>query len=130
MYSAAKSAGHKFPELTAAQAALETGWGKSMSGKNNPFGQKGKPGRDPVTYKKTWEVEGGRKVTRNEPFKNYESLEDAMKDRAVKWETRMKGAKNADEAIEMIAGRYATDPHYTNKVKSIMKKYWKNVGIN
>lgn len=130
MYSAAKSAGHKFPELTAAQAALETGWGKSMSGTNNPFGQKGKPGRDPVTYKKTWEVEGGRKVTRREPFKNYESLEDAMKDRAVKWETRMKGAKDPYQAIDMIAGRYATDPNYSRKIKTIMKTYSKNVGSN
>jgi flagellum-specific peptidoglycan hydrolase FlgJ len=128
MYSAAKKAGHQFPELTAAQAAIETGWGKSMSAQNNPFGQKGKPGRDSVTYKKTWEVEGGKKVTRKEPFKNYETLEDAMKDRAQRWEPRMKGAKDPYEAIDMIARRYATDPNYSSKVKQIMKKYSQNVG--
>ena len=39
--AAAKKAGAKFPEVVAAQWALESGWGKHTSGKNNFFGLKG-----------------------------------------------------------------------------------------
>lgn len=38
----ARSAGAKYPELVAAQWALESGWGEHTSGKNNFFGLKGK----------------------------------------------------------------------------------------
>jgi flagellum-specific peptidoglycan hydrolase FlgJ len=37
----AKRVGAKFPELVAAQWALESGFGKSVSGKHNYFGLKG-----------------------------------------------------------------------------------------
>ena len=40
--AAAKAAGAKFPELVAAQAALESGWFEHTSGRNNYFGIKGK----------------------------------------------------------------------------------------
>jgi hypothetical protein len=39
--AAAKQAGAKWPECVAAQWALESGWGKHTSGKNNYFGLKG-----------------------------------------------------------------------------------------
>ena len=38
---ASKKAGVKYPEVVAAQWALESGWGKHTSGKNNYFGLKG-----------------------------------------------------------------------------------------
>ena len=43
-YDLGKAAGAKFPELLAAQASLESGWGSRLSGKNNYFGIKGTPG--------------------------------------------------------------------------------------
>ena len=39
--AAAKVSGAKYPELVAAQWALESSWGKHVSGKNNYFGLKG-----------------------------------------------------------------------------------------
>jgi len=45
---AAKAAGAKYPELVAAQWALESGWGKHTSGRHNYFGLKGE-GSDCVT---------------------------------------------------------------------------------
>ena len=41
---AASDAGAKFPEVVAAQWALESGWGKHISGTHNYFGLKGKGG--------------------------------------------------------------------------------------
>ena len=62
----AKTGGAKFPELVAAQWALESGWGKTPSGKNNYFGIKATPSES-STSKPTWEVENGQE-TPNTPL--------------------------------------------------------------
>ena len=62
--AAARVAGAKFPQVVAAQWALESGWGKYISGKNNFFGIKGHPG----TVKHTWEVFDGHRVEIDDVF--------------------------------------------------------------
>ena len=50
LYNAAKRKGDRYPEITVAQAALETGWFKSPSGKYNYFGQKAKASEIAVIF--------------------------------------------------------------------------------
>ena len=66
VYKLANTAGAKFPELVAAQWALESGWGQHVSGKNNFFGIKGKG-----TVQKTWEDYGNGPVDIFDEFKDF-----------------------------------------------------------
>ena len=116
-----RTLGDPFPELTAAQWALESAWGRSMSGTNNPFGQKGIPGIDDVTYRKTWEVINGETIITDEPFMNYESLYHALQDRYRRWIVKYKDAQTIEEAIDiLLKNRYATDPDYKRKILAII----------
>ena len=67
--AAAKVAGAKFPEVVAAQWALESGYGRYVSGKNNFFGIKGTG-----TIKTTWEDYGKGPVTIKASFKNFNTV--------------------------------------------------------
>lgn len=128
LYKAAKNVGDKFPELTVAQAALETGWFKKESGKNNFFGQKAtksQPGSDVVTH----EVFNGEKVKIIDRFRDYESVESSLEDRKKKWMSKYQDANTPSEAISKIwqldesknQGKgYATDPNYGGKIETIL----------
>lgn len=128
LYRAAENVGDKFPEITVAQAALETGWFKKESGKNNFFGQKAtssQKGSDIVTH----EVKEGQKVKITDRFRDYDSIEEALIDRKNKWMSKYDSAATADEAISKIwqldekknQGKgYATDPKYGGKIQSIL----------
>jgi len=124
-------------DLGASQAALETGWGKSPSGKNNYFGQKASS-KEAGSTKGTWEVQGGRSVTTSARFKDYDSLDSSIKDRMNKWSYKTRGAKDVEDATRRLQlpggakipgskershGAYATDPDYVTKVSSIARKY-------
>lgn len=120
----AKKAGSKFPELVAAQWALESAWGVHTSGKNNFFGQKGKG-----TKKETIEFVNGKPIKVVEEFKDYASTEDSVRDLVEKWYLDYedyKGvnrASNRDEAALMLStSGYATDPAYSKKLIDIMNK--------
>jgi flagellum-specific peptidoglycan hydrolase FlgJ len=119
------------------KAALETGWGKSPSGKNNYFGQKASS-KEAGSTKGTWEVQGGRSVTTSARFKDYDSLDSSIKDRMNKWSYKTRGAKDVEDATRRLQlpggakipgskershGAYATDPDYVTKVSSIARKY-------
>jgi peptidoglycan hydrolase FlgJ len=123
------------PRVLIAQAALETGWGQFVisdkEGKNsfNLFNIKSDQRWDgSEVAKQTLEFEQGVAVKKVENFRSYESYEQSFMDYAdfVKNSERYQGAVSqaSDEAkyIEALhqAG-YATDPHYSDKVKSIMK---------
>jgi len=130
VYEASKALGDPYPELTAAQWALESAWGKRMSGSNNPFGQKGRPGRDPVTYRKTWEVIDGKRIISEEPFMDYPSLYDAMLDRYHRWIVLYKEAGSLEEAIDiLLKNRYATDPEYKRKILAIVARAGRNRNV-
>jgi hypothetical protein len=105
IYDLAKQFGDPFPEVTAAQWAIESGWGKSLTGKNNAFGQttKGKG----TTLDTPKDPGGGSKT-----FKDYESVEDSVKEHVEQWSRVYKNAKTPEEALYLLQknggeGRYA-----------------------
>ena len=123
----AAASGAKYPQLVAAQWALESGWGKTPSGKNNYFGIKATSG-EAGTSKQTWEVYGGKEVTTSARFKDYASPQGSVNDLVGKWHKdygNYKGvnnAANAFEAADMLRQQgYATDPAYAEKLKRIMR---------
>lgn len=111
------------PRLVVAQAAQETGWGKSAPG-NNFFGVKshGKPGGNNFA---TNEVIGGETVRVNDSFRGYDSMGQSADDYAqfLLDNPRYKEMLSAPDLEGQVAalGRsgYATDPNYAASVGSI-----------
>jgi len=103
----AKKAGDPFPEVVAAQWAIESGWGKHMTGKNNPFGQTGVEGREPgVRIATPRDPGGGSKF-----FRSFESIDEAVAFRVKKWAPKYADAKTAEEALMMLQN-YGKTPRY------------------
>jgi flagellar protein FlgJ len=114
------------PKILLAQAALETGWGRSVVG-NNVFGIKAGSfwlGSDVTTM--THEVEGGHTVSRQASFRAYPSLDAAVQD----YVALVGGSPRYQPAIGvgndaaaygrgLVAGGYATDPEYARKLEAI-----------
>jgi len=122
--SAAKAAGALYPELVAAQWALESGWGKHTSGKNNYFGIKGSG-----TTRSTQEFEGGKFVTTDAEFQDFASLYDCVVYLVERWYKDWKQYKGVNNAANREAGAhqlvkegYATDPEYAKKLIALMQK--------
>jgi len=129
VFEASETLGDPYPQLTAAQWALESSWGKRMSGNNNPFGQKGRVGEDDVTFRMTWEIIDGERVEREEPFMNYPSLYDAMLDRYNRWIVLYSRAESVEEAIDILLENwYATDTDYKEKILAVIETAKKNTG--
>jgi len=118
-----------------AQAALETGWGKSMTqthGKNsfNAFNIKADTRwqGDTVTVP-TLEFEQGVAVKQQAAFRRYPSLSDSFADYVnfiqhnSRYEKAIQQASDPDAYIQALqdAG-YATDPHYAEKIQSILRQ--------
>jgi hypothetical protein len=119
----AAKAGAKYPSLVAAQWALESGWGKHVSGKNNFFGVKGKG-----TVVTTTEFINGKQVTVRDEFKDYASVEECVRDLVDKWYKDYKGYKGvnnaptiSDAARELVKQSYATDPRYAEKLIELLR---------
>jgi hypothetical protein len=122
--TAAKTAGAKFPEVVAAQWALESGWGKHTSGKNNFFGLKG-DGSD----RSTKEFINGQWVTITDSFIDFPDLQTCVSYLVDRWYRDYKTykgvnrAKTAEECVQLlIVEGYATDPNYTQKLVDIIKQ--------
>lgn len=120
----AKKVGAVYPELVAAQFALESGWGQHQSGKNNYFGIKGKG-----TKVSTQEWDGSKFITIIDEFQDFNSLEACIKDLVDKWYKDYKGysgvndSKNRNEAArELVKQGYATDPKYAEKLIDLMDR--------
>ena len=116
-----------FVSVALAQYALESNWGKSMSGKNNPFGIKAIVSQ-PATVKTTHEVINGKTITIQARFADYESMDDAFEHHAKLLATgsaygAARAAKTADGFANALTGHYATDPNYGSKLISIMKAH-------
>jgi flagellum-specific peptidoglycan hydrolase FlgJ len=111
------------PRIIMAQAAVETGWGKSAPG-GNYFGIKshGQPGGQTLA---TTEVEGGAPVATQASFRTYAGPEQSASDYAdfINNNPRYAGLKAAqgleNQAAALQASGYATDPQYGQKVLSI-----------
>lgn len=116
--------------LAASQAALETGFGKSVVG-NNYFGIKaGSSWNGPTVTTGTWEEEGGKAVKQNAKFRSYESPVQSFQDWGATVGRRWAGALSAPtfaEAVESLRygqpGGYATDSRYGSKLRAIDQKY-------
>lgn len=120
--TAAEVAGAKYPELVAAQWALESGWGKSVSGVNNYFGIKGKG-----TKTTTQEYENGKPVTITAEFQDFPDLGACIQYLVDRWHKDWKQyqgvnrASNAQEAARaLVTQGYATDPAYAEKLIKLM----------
>lgn len=113
-----------FPSVALAQAALETGWGKSATA--TIFGIKGKG-----NVARTTEFIDGKEVHITDEFKAFSNLGEAVGDYVrlmlTPRYTKLRGAKTPEEACEALqeAG-YATDPAYAKQLRSIIKgfKLW------
>ena len=124
--AAAKKAGAKFPDVVAAQWALESAFGTAISGKNNFFGIKGTPG----TIKTTWEDYGDGPVSIKATFKDFPTPYACVEHLVTQWYKDYKGYKgvNRAESREDCAyllkrEGYATDPLYPQKLIKLMKQY-------
>lgn len=116
-----------------AQAALETGWGKSViaradgSSSYNLFNIKaGKDWKGAVVEASTTEYENGQAVTRKERFRAYGSYAESFQDyaglvgqapryAAVRGQTDAEGFSRA-----LQQGGYATDPAYADKLTRVI----------
>jgi len=126
--AAARNAGDAHPEVTAAQWALESGWGRRQSGKNNFFGIKST--NNTGTLVPTHEVVGGKRVAVNARFADYQSFKDGIAAHSQFLGGRRYArvgygtAKTPAEAIDaLVKGHYATDPHYADKLLPMIRRY-------
>jgi hypothetical protein len=126
--AAAKQAGARFPELVAAQWALESGWGQYITGTHNYFGQKG-----PGTIVRTSEVVNGQTVQVDAEFLNFRSMRESITYLVDRWHLDFRSgdrlyrgvnhAPNRDAAAQaLVAEGYATDPDYAAKVIRLMNQ--------
>ena len=126
----ARKAGAKFPEVVAAQWALESGYGKHTSGANNYFGLKGKG-----ASVGTKEFINGKWIDIKDSFINFDGIESCIQylvDRWYKDYKNYKGinrAKTIAEAVKLLETEgYATDPGYANKLINIINRHANNKG--
>lgn len=111
-----------------AQAALETGWGKSVAG-NNLFGIKASKNWNGKTVNTgTQEWDGSKMVGQKDNFRAYDSYEESFNDYAnvISKQKNFAGALQSGGDPEayfsaLKAGRYATDPNYVGKLMGTMK---------
>lgn len=123
------------PAMLVAHAALETGWGKHVptnqdgSSSLNLFGIKaGRSWQGEHAANSTLEYVNGQPVEQLANFKSYSSMADCFADYAqvLGQQPRYQGLLNAGNNANQFAsglqrGGYATDPHYSDKLQSVMR---------
>ena len=131
---AAKALGTS-PDVLVAQAALETGWGRSQIRNQygesalNVFGVKANSDwRGPRAVVSTLEFADGVMAPRKEPFRMYSSLGEAFDDYVgiIRGRARYAPALDAGSSEHYIralqSAGYATDPDYADKVIGILRR--------
>jgi hypothetical protein len=124
MIELARVAGARYPELVAAQGALESDWYRKSSGTHNYFGLKGSG-----TTKSTQEFIDGKWITVRDGFLNFGSPKEAVEYLVSRWYKNFKsykGVNNAptrEDAARMLKTEgYATDPKYDDSLIRIMNE--------
>ncbi len=112
-----------------AQAALETGWGKSLAqGFNNLFGIKADHGwKGPSTRSSTLEVVDGQLQRTQAHFRAYPSLAASVQDyvnflRAnPRYQQALADGQDEQAFVQALAqAGYASDPHYADKLRQML----------
>ena len=147
LWPCAEAAGKELgvdPRHLLAQAALETGWGKSLpcdaqgNSSFNLFGVKasGDWTGDSVSVR-TLEFEGGVPVPRQARFRAYASAADSFRDyvSVLRDNPRYAAALNTGSNTHAFTqalqrGGYATDPAYARKIDAIVKNLDSAVSVN
>lgn len=131
----ARKSGHVFPEMAACEAALESGWGKSLLAiqDRNLFGTK--QHRHPIYgthVLPTREFEGGEWITINSSWISYPDAADCFRDRMA---TLLRlasvfphyaaalDAKDAETYIREVSATWSTDPGRADKVLGIYRDF-------
>ncbi|NWA26295.1 flagellar assembly peptidoglycan hydrolase FlgJ [Pseudomonas gingeri] len=124
------------PRYLVAQAALETGWGKSVmrqqdgSSSHNLFGIKaGSSWQGPQARAITSEFENGQMVKETADFRSYGSYQDSFDDLVTmlqsnnRYQDVLKSADKPEQFVrELQKAGYATDPDYASKISQIAKQ--------
>lgn len=124
------------PNAVLAQAALETGWGKSVACTTNGdcsfnlFGIKaGGQWSGATANVPTLEFEAGIPVKKVERFRSYDSAAQSFDDyaRLIANSPRYENARGTGSDIASFAsalqqGGYATDPHYARKIVAVARE--------
>lgn len=124
------------PRYLVAQAALETGWGKSVmraqdgSSSHNLFGIKtGSTWKGDSARAITSEFRNGEMVKETAEFRSYDSYKDSFHDLVTLLQTNnryqdvVKSADNPEQFVrELQKAGYATDPEYASKISQIAKQ--------
>ncbi|QHG66299.1 flagellar assembly peptidoglycan hydrolase FlgJ [Pseudomonas putida] len=128
------------PRYLVAQAALETGWGKSVmrnsdgSSSHNLFGIKASSNWQGDSARAiTSEFRDGQFVKETAAFRSYDSYQDSFHDLVSllqsnsRYQDAVKSADNPEQFVrELQKAGYATDPNYASKISQIarqMKSY-------
>lgn len=121
-----------FPSIRISQSALETGWKihqwNNMTGFKVGSGQTNTYWKGKYVTKGTWEVYDGKRADVKANFRAYDSMEDSFRDQdllfGISRYQRVREAKTPQEQANMlyICG-YATDPHYAQKILSIVDQF-------
>ncbi|KFF46567.1 MULTISPECIES: flagellar assembly peptidoglycan hydrolase FlgJ [Pseudomonas] len=123
------------PKYLVAQAALETGWGKSVmraedgSSSHNLFGIKaGQSWQGGQARAITSEFRDGAMVKETAQFRSYSSYQDSFHDLVTllqshdRYKEVVKSADNPEQFVrELQKAGYATDPDYASKISQIAK---------
>ena len=125
LQNAAQSLGVS-PNVLLAQAALESGWGRSMPG-NNLFGVKaGADWSGGTVHAYTHEMSAAGATGQTTSFRAYPSLAAAVADyvHLIAHNARYKAALGAGNdplayGQALVAGGYATDPDYASKLAAV-----------
>ena len=128
------------PRYLVAQAALETGWGKSVmrdadgGSSHNLFGIKASGNWEGDKARAiTSEFVDGKFVKETATFRSYDSYQDSFHDLVsllqnnARYQDAVKSADNPEQFVrELQKAGYATDPNYASKISQIarqMKSY-------
>jgi flagellar protein FlgJ len=124
------------PRYLVAQAALETGWGKSVmraqdgSSSHNLFGIKASSNwKGDSARAITSEFRDGQMVKETAEFRSYASYKDSFHDLVTllqsnnRYQDVVKSADNPEQFVrELQKAGYATDPNYATKISQIAKQ--------